>query len=342
MTSRGLMSTTVRFWLPLLLVVAAEAAPRTEAQGVLEQVVVTVNGDIISKNEIDERLRVTRSLAENTAEAEEPALLTRVLRDAVDEQLMMQRAAELGIAVADEDVNRVLETVKADSRVDSDDAFQALLEHEGMSLPILRANTRRRLVIEQVRLHLFSRISVSNDEALRYFNANRRELIHRERVTFRELRITVPRHGRVADAERDRALVNVVRARDQLASGIPFEAVAAAFSGPTSMKQGAAIGPVDMDDLEPPMRATLASLEPGAVSMPVETAEGYAFLKLEAHEAATTSGFHDSREQIVETLLNHKQLAALEELLARLRSAAILQWKRRDLQAAYDRPADYR
>src|SRR3954467_3702752 len=102
------------------------------------------------------------------------------------------------------------------------------------------------------------------------------------------------------------------------------------------MKQRAAIGPVDMDDLEPPMRATLASLEPGAVSMPVETAEGYAFLKLEAHEAATTSGFHDSREQIVETLLNHKQLAALEELLARLRSAAILQWKRRDLQAAYD------
>ena len=213
-------------------------------QGILEQIVVTVNGDVITKTEIDERLRVTRALTgDGVAAGVDPELLTRVLRDAVDERLMTQRAAELGLDVRDEDVDRVLAAVRAESHVDSDAAFNE------------------------------------------------------------------------------------------------FEGVAEAFSESASKASGGLVGPVEPDALEPSVLAALKALEPGAISASVETSDGYCFLKMEGMDAASAPTFRGNREPIVEMLLAMKQRAALEDLVGRLRGSAILQWKRRDLQAAYERPS---
>lgn len=58
---------------------------------------------------------------------------------------------------------------------------------------------------------------------------------------------------------------------------------------------------------------------------------------MEGMDAASAPTFHGRRERIVDKLLAMKQRAALEDLVGRLRGTAILQWKRRDLQAAYER-----
>jgi peptidyl-prolyl cis-trans isomerase SurA len=313
--------------------------------GVLEEIVVMVNGDVVTKTDIDERLRVTRGSRADPAEARsdavEPDMLTRVLRDAIDERLMTQRAAELGLAVRDEDVDRVLAAVRAESGVQDSETFNNLMEREGMSLVTLRANTRRQLLIEQVRQHLFARIAVTNEEAMRHYNTHRAEMA-RATVTFREVRMAVPRPGHAPDSVRDRALVKVVKVGELLARGVDFEQVAQEFSDGTLKRSGRPIGPVAPGDLEPSVRAALQGLRPGGISAPVETSDGYSFLKLESAKAPAAPTFHENRGQIVDTLLGSKQRAALEDLLERLRGSAILRWKRRDLQAAYERPAPYR
>ena len=309
-------------------------------QGMLEQIVVIVNGDVITKTEIDERLRITRALTEDgVAGAAGPDLLTRVLRDAIDERLMTQRATELGLSVRDEDVDGVLAVVRAESHVDSDAAFNELLDREGMSLATLRVTTRRRLLIEQVRQRLVGNLSVTDDEALRHYDTHQPEFTRRAMVRFREIRIAVPRPGLVSDSERDQALVRVVKVGDRLAAGAEFETVAGAFSESATKASGGLVGPVEPDALEPSVLAALKVLKPGAISAPVVTADGYCFLKMEGMDAASAPTFRGNRELIVEMLLGVKQRAALEGLVGRLREAAILQWKRRDMQAAYERPA---
>src|SRR5206468_11467204 len=108
-----------------------------------------------------------------------------------------------------------------------------------------------------------------------------------------EVRIGVPPTGRVPDSERDRALVKVVRAADRLAGGAEFENVARALSESPSKAADGLVGPVEPDGLEPSIRAALNALSPGAISAPVETSEGYCFLKLEASEAAAAPTFHE-------------------------------------------------
>jgi peptidyl-prolyl cis-trans isomerase SurA len=306
-------------------------------QGILEQIVVTVNGEIITKTEIDERLRITSALTADPAAGADPGLLTRVLRDAIDERLMTQRAVELGLDARTEDVDRVLAAVRTESHVDSDAAFSELLEREGMSLATLRVTTRRRLLIEQVSQHLIEKLSVTDAEALRYYDTHRSEFTKRATVRFREVRIAVPPRGSVSDTERDRALVKVVKAGDQLNAGVEFETVAEAYSESATRTSGGLVGPVEPTALEPLMLAALIALEPGATSGPVETADGYCFLKMEGRDPASAPTFGGNREPLIEMLLAMKQRAALEDLLERMRGAAILQWKRRDLRAAYER-----
>ncbi len=152
----------------------ATAGTVQTGQAILEEIVVSVNGEPITRTEIDERLRVTRE-ATGTREAD-PGLLTRVLRDAVDERLMTQRAADLRLDVSEQDVDRILANVQAESHVESDAAFDELLRAEGMSRAKHRAATRRQLLISQVRELASGNLTVSNDEALKYFTAHRQDL----------------------------------------------------------------------------------------------------------------------------------------------------------------------
>ncbi len=314
----------------------ATAGTVQTGQGILEEIVVSVNGEPITRTEIDERLRVTRE-ATGTREAD-PGLLTRVLRDAVDERLMTQRAADLRLDVSEQDVDRILANVQAESHVESDAAFDELLRAEGMSRAKLRAATRRQLLISQVRELASGNLTVSNDEALKYFTAHRQDLSMPAGVTFREIQIAVPQPGAVPDRERDRAIVKVVAAGDRLAQGTAFETVARELSESASRESGGLVGPVDAASLEPSIRTALEALRPGAVSPPLETTAGYGFLKLEDSRPAAAPTFHENREKILDVLLLEKQRVAVEALLTRLRFSAILEWKRRDLQAAYERP----
>jgi parvulin-like peptidyl-prolyl isomerase len=315
-------------------------------QGVLEQIVVRVNGDPITKTDIDERVRVTRALAPKDAAVSGAAdaidLLPRILSDAIDELLMMQRAAELGLGVTEDDVDRVVATVRADSHATTDEAFDAILQSEGIALPALRASVKRQLLIERVRQHVFRRVSVGDEEARREFDRQNTGATRDRLVTFRELCVRVPAHGQVDDKERDRALVRLVAAGDKLGAGADFADVARTYSDAPSKSSGGTVGPVGVTGLDPAVRSALSGLRPGRVSRPVATAEGYCFLKLEKDVPGGVRSYREHRDAIIERLLAEKQRAALEDLLKRLRAAAILQWKRGDMRAMYERGFAYR
>jgi parvulin-like peptidyl-prolyl isomerase len=328
-----------------VLVVSAvlgAAAAQGAQQAVLEQIIVRVNGDALTKTDIDERVRVTRALAPAGSAAEASELLPRILSDAIDELLVVQRVGELGLTVTEDDVDRVVATVRADSHAKTDAAFDELLQREGIALPALRASVRRQLLIERVRQQASRRVSVGNDEAQRYFDRQYAATKRDRLVTFRELCVRVPPHGQADDAERDRALVRLVAAGDKLAAGADFAEAARAYSETPSKSAGGKVGPVGISSVDPDVRKALAGLRQGTTSRPVKTADGYCFLKLEADVPGGIPSFRDNREAIIQGLLVEKQRLAVENLVKGLRAAAILQWKREDMRALYERGAAYR
>lgn len=325
----------------VLLWPGTSAAHRAGPQeSVLEQIVVHVNGDPITKSDIDERVRVTRALKGADPAAGHPDVdVGQILSDAIDEVLMVQRAADLGLGVTDAEIDAVLAKIKEQSRVDSEEAFADLLRQEGITLAALRANTRRQVVIERVRQHLYRRVSITSDEARRYYDTHTAEFGRPRTVVFREVCVRVPG---APDVERDRAIVRVVRAGDRLKAGADMALVARELSDAPSKNAGGLVGPVEWTSVDPALRSALAATVRGRVSGPVRARDGYCVVRLEEDRPPVSASFHENYDAIVQQMREVRERTLLEGLLSRLRASAVLQWKRTDLRTMYERRGSYR
>src|SRR5260221_2552371 len=103
--------------LPSLLLLAV-AAPGD----ILERVVAKVNGDIITLSEFENRQMAAVQAARLTADKIEAFLRdnnAKILQEAVDDLLLVQRASELGIKLRPETVKEVIEGIKKGNNIGS-------------------------------------------------------------------------------------------------------------------------------------------------------------------------------------------------------------------------------
>ena len=99
---------------------------------ILEQVLVKVNGEIITQTEFHKiQLAAVRELqnqpdATRLTDAELSKTLAQITPQAIvtliDEMLLMQRATELGLAVSDAQFAQVLDSISKDNKIESEES----------------------------------------------------------------------------------------------------------------------------------------------------------------------------------------------------------------------------
>jgi peptidyl-prolyl cis-trans isomerase SurA len=320
---------------------------------VFEQVVVNVNGDILTRRELDERVRSVLAQQEGRAVAPDDirtdpalrrqadALTPRVAADAVDELLVLQRARELGFEASDEDVDRVIARIRLDNNIGSEEELTALLRGQAIRPEALRASVRTQILVEQVRQDAVRRASVTDQEAESYYRAHAREFAAGPSVVFREILVALPpledtRGSPDTARAYDAALIRFVKAHERVSKGENFADVARTVSDAPSKAAGGSVGPVDPQTLPDAVRAALAKLSAGEVSAPVRAVDGYRLLKLESVSAPRPPAFEAYRGRVIAELLARKQAAAFAGHLKRLRAQAVIDWKDQALRAAYE------
>jgi peptidyl-prolyl cis-trans isomerase SurA len=320
---------------------------------VIDQVLVNVNGDIITRRQLDERVRSVLAQQQGRAIAvadigasealrqQAEALRPRVVSDTIDELLVLQRARELGFGVGEDDVDRVIARIRLDNNIGSDAEFAELLRGQGIPPDALRESLRNQIRIEQVRQDVFRRVSVAEAEAEAYYRARPEEFTAKPGIVFREILVALPpleeTRGSPATAqEYDRGLIRFVKARDRVSKGEDFAEVARTASDAPSKDTGGMVGPIDPQTLPEALRPALAKLAGGEVSAPVRTDQGYWLLKLESISEPRPVTFEALRDRVIGELLASKQAAAFAAQLKRLRAQAVIVWKDQALKAAYE------
>src|SRR6185503_18230445 len=190
-----------------------------------------------------------------------------------DELLLIQRGRELGYVMGDEQFNNILASIKKQNNLEDEQKFQAALKQEGMTLPDLRRNLERNMLVSQVqRAEVNDKISVNEEEARAYYAAHPRDFTTPSELTLRELLIDVPTSDcglNVAQDEEAKAKADEIRKR--LTAGEPFARLAADFSASSSKANGGLIGPINHDELDPRLQKVLDSVPVGAVTEPLRT-----------------------------------------------------------------------
>src|SRR5687768_3954259 len=200
-----------RLVLPLLL--ALVASPAIQARQIIEQVLVKVNGDIVTKTDFETRqvnvLRQRPELAnanENSAELRKAVaeLTPQLILEAVDELLLVQRGREMGLALGDQQFAQIVENIKKQNNLDDEERFQAALKQEGLTMAELRRNLERQMFMSQVQQRdVVEKISVTEDESRAYYEGHKNEFTTPAEITLREILVEVPVSDRGINAAQD-------------------------------------------------------------------------------------------------------------------------------------------
>ena len=335
-----------------ILVAGLSMAP-VRAQ-VIEQVLVKVNGDIITKTDLESRQ--IAAIRQRLSQDVEPEALKsddqlkkvvaevtpRILVEAIDELLMVQLAKERGYKLRDEQFREWLSALRKEQNLEDDQKFQAALKQEGMSVDDLRKNVEKQFMIGQVqREEVGSKLTITEEEARQYYASHPQEFATAASVTLREILIETPtttQQGQagVNVAQDDEARVRAIAVRGRILAGEDFGKVAAEVSAAPSKSNGGLIGPLNVSELSESLQQVLKTMKPGQVTQPVRVAKGYQILKLETLKDASVQDFDEVRDLVAERVHADRQRQEIRKFLTRVRGQAIIEWKNAELKKAYD------
>jgi peptidyl-prolyl cis-trans isomerase SurA len=332
------------------MLLAASVAPMRA--DIIEQILVKVNGDIITKTELEGRqVAILRqrmqgqqidpeSLKNDATLKKALAEITpQVLVNAIDEILLVQRGRELGLKLSDDQFKQVVNNIRKEQGLTDEAKFQAALAQEGMTMEDLRKQLERQMLIEQVqRQEIGSKLSITEEEARQYYVKHPEEFTDSASVTLREIFIEVPAaSGGVSVAKDDEVKAQIEAVRARALKGEDFAKLAAEVSTSPSKANGGLIGPFSQSDMSPQLLAVVEKMKAGDITPPIRTPKGYQLFKVEVLKAQALQPFDSVRDLIADKVAGARTQVEMRKFLTRLRSQAIIEWKNEELKKAYEK-----
>ena len=326
---------------------AALAATIPLRAEIVEQVLVKVNGEIITKTEFEARqvaeLRNRPELAKASAASVElqraiAQITPDLVLNAVDELLLIQRGREFGYALGDQQFAQYVEDIRKSQNLEEEARFQEALKQEGLTMADLRRNIERSMLVSQVqRVEIMGKISINEEEARQYYDQHRTEFTSPTEITLREILLEVPTSDRGVNVAQDDAVrASAEELRKRLLAGEPFPRLAGEHSAASSKANGGLIGPIHSDELAPQLRDLLASINVGDITDVLRAQRGYQILKLESRTDSKVKTFEEARGDIGNRIGQQKLRGEREKYLDRLREQATITWRNEELRKAYD------
>src|SRR5215471_3844873 len=191
--------------LALLLVLGSPLVPRAE---IIEQVLVKVNGEIFTKTDLEQRqIQVLRQRGQQIDLKSDPnnQMLRKALNevtpgimvDVVNEMVIVQRGRELGYKLSDEQFKSVVDNIKKENKIETEEQFQAALKGENMTMADLRKQLEKSMIRQRVEQNeVLGKIGVSETEGRAYYETHTSEFTTPPTVTMREILVSVPADAR--------------------------------------------------------------------------------------------------------------------------------------------------
>ncbi|HUW26718.1 MAG TPA: peptidylprolyl isomerase [Gallionella sp.] len=248
---------------------------------VIDSVVAVVNDDVITRQELNERLRVAiGQLQKQGTPLPAPEVLERqILERMITDMLQAQFAKETGIRVDDTQLDLAITRIAQQNGFPSLIEFRARLEADGVDFKKFREEIRSEIISTRLReREVESKLIISDTEVDSYLANKEKMGGAKEEFHLAHILVVVPERASAADiqAANDRA----EQALNQLKSGADFAQVAAGYSDARDALKGGDLGWRLSDHIPPTFMSELQNLQPGQVTAVLRSTSGFHILKL--------------------------------------------------------------
>src|SRR5579863_7469551 len=296
---------------------------------VVEEIVAKVNGDIITKSELDRaRQEMEAQLRQKGISGAELDKMVKQqvsdgLRDQIDTLLLVQHGKDLNINV-DAEVTKRLAQIQVDSKIADPDKFHDYIrEGTGMSYEDYRQKVRDMLLTQRViSQEVMSRVTPPQAEVEKYYEEHKKDFVREEQVFLSEILISTEgkTSDQVAQAEK-RAKDLVARAR----KGEKFGELARQYSDAETKDNFGQLPPYKRGQLKKDIEDVVFKEKKGYVTDPVRLPNGFEILKVEERYEAGQAPLGDVENEIMEKITMPQMQPKVRELLTKLREDAFLE-----------------
>ena len=292
---------------------------------VVEDEIVRVNDQIIDRSdylraaaELQEEVRRSNLTAEELAERQKD-----LLRDMIDQQLLLSRGKELDIN-ADTDVIRRLDEIRKQNKFDTMEDLEKAVVQSGISYEDFKANIKNSIITQKVvgqEVGQTLRLTAKQEQA--YYEAHKQEYAEPEQVRLSEILVATPDDATDAAIAQAKSRAEDVEAK--LKAGASFEEMAKQLSGGQTAAKGGDLGEfkrgaLGSSALEDPVFA----LQAGEWTAPIRTRQGFVVLKVTEHTQAGIPPLNAVEQQVQEAIYSEAIQPALRTYLTGLREKAYI------------------
>jgi len=262
-------------------VLAAEKIDPQQQVAMIDSVAAVVNDDVITRHELDERLRtvISQLRKQGTPLPDEGVLEKQVLERMITEMLQAQYAKESGVRVDDGQLDLAITRIAQQNNFPTLAEFLNKLEAEGINVKKFREEIRGEIVTTRLReREIESKLIISDIEVDNYLANKAKMGTANEEYHLAHILVVVPEQ---ASADKISAARNRAKqALSQLADGANFAQVAAGSSDAKDALQGGDLGWRPGDRIPPLFLNELQTLKPGQNTAVLRSPSGFHILKL--------------------------------------------------------------
>jgi len=314
--------------LPSLLIAALALPMFAGDDTVVEEIIARVNNQIITRADLRrESEQVLDQLKQQDPATADQKYVQRqkdVLRDLIDQQLLVDKGADLGIS-ADAEVIKRLDDMRKQMGLPDMDALEKAAQEQGISFEDFKQNMKNQIITQHViSQEVGGHIQITKEDEQKYYEAHKTEMDRPEQVRLSEILVPVdPKDD--PDATKAEKKADAIEA--ELKSGKKFDEVAKAESGGPTKDQGGDLGYFKRGVLAQQLEATVFPMKEGTFSDPIRTKQGWVIIKVTEHQQPGIPPLATVEPRIQEAVYMEKLEPALRTYLTKLREEAYIDIK---------------
>ena len=317
------------------------------ADNIVDEIIARVDDQIITRSDLEKAKQQNLEELKQRYPSDWQTRWTKaqndVLRDLIDQQLLLERGKELGIT-GETDVVKRLNQLRQQMGLASIDDLEKEAQKQGVSWEDFKEQIRVGAVTQQViGQEVGSKLGsqITKEDIQLWYDQHQKELEGQEEVSLSEIMVSTqpkPENESKDKAAQDKPLPEdpaVVAASEakakalleQVRKGAKFEDVAKKNSDGPTAAQGGQLGSFKRGELAKDLEDKTFSLKAGETSDVIRTRQGFIILKVNAHRPAGVPPLKDISDRIREAIYSERLEPAARAYLTRQREQAYIDIK---------------
>lgn len=293
----------------------------------VEEIIARVNDQIISTSDYQRAMQDLEQQAQQHQWTEQQLYdqKANLLRDLIDQQLLLSRGQELGIT-GETELIKELDQMRKQNHLATMDDLQKAAEAQGVNWEDFKTSLRNRIIQQMViRDEVSSHINISPSEEREYYEAHKEEFVRPEQVRLSEILIPTADPDNAEQVAEAKKKADAAEAK--LRAGADFAKLAESVSAGVTASSGGDLGEFRRGQLAKVLEEQTFGLKAGQFTEPIRTKQGYIILKVTQHTPGGLAPLKDVELEIDNDIGMQKMAPALRAYLTHLRENAYIDIK---------------